>query len=249
MFDVLIVAAGKGTRFESNVPKALQIVLGQENLRRNVDILRRNKMIGKIYCTVRTDERHLYIGYDDVQFINISESFGSGHAVLYSMLDIDIDNNFGEEILSKRFIILWGDAIISSDEYVSEILSMDFENRMMYIPCQLENYPYVCFDVDSDFVVKGFKHSKYCDDMPDFGWHDMSTFICDREMLKDSLLRIMMIGDPRDEFEFLEVLHLEMLHTNNERKSKIFPVHNRVESFNTVWQLELAKDALNEHNC
>lgn len=241
MFDVLIVAAGKGTRFESEVPKALQMVLGQENLRRNVDILRRNKMIGKIYCVIRKDERHFYVGYDDVEFIDVSVSRGSGHAVMYSMFRIDTVKD--KEILSKRFIILWGDAIISSDEYVYELLYRPFGNGMMYIPCQLENYPYVCFDVDSDLVVKGFKHSKYCDDMPDFGWHDMSTFICDKQMLKSSLVSLNLVKNYSDDFEFLDVLNVKMF------ESKIFPVHNRVESFNTLGQLHSARCTLNEHNC
>ncbi|GAA4435130.1 NTP transferase domain-containing protein [Bremerella cremea] len=79
----VVLAAGKGTRMQSEMPKVLFPVLGRPMIEFVLDALR-EVGVEKIVCVVgyRADDvRQALAGHSDVVFVEQTEQLGTGHAV------------------------------------------------------------------------------------------------------------------------------------------------------------------------
>lgn len=92
--DIIILAAGKGTRMHSQLPKALQPLAGTTLLEHVVNIAKslHPQKIHVVYGSGRKqiDEQ---LGHLDVNWVFQSEQLGTGHAVMQALPHIAVDSS------------------------------------------------------------------------------------------------------------------------------------------------------------
>ena len=194
----IIIAAGKQSRFKSDVPKALAKLDNGEVLAvHNYNMLKR---LGDVYIAV-SDENKVYFKeyFNDSTLICVGKpGYGSGDAVYKAL---------GELMPNEHVVICWGDVYIT--ERHLEVLSNSPKIKGITIPVREEINPYVCI---SKYRVL---FSKYGDKMPAKGLHDLSMFIVDpfSITLFSKLFRTKFFKDDMyctehgNEFEFLDLIN------------------------------------------
>ena len=116
MLSIIILAAGKGTRMKSDLPKVLQPMAGKALLKHVVDSARKlepNKIIvvhGFGGDRVKAD----FESHNDIDWVHQKEQLGTGHAVKQASKIISAD----DEIL-----ILYGDVPLISTTTLKQLLS------------------------------------------------------------------------------------------------------------------------------
>lgn len=204
IFDVMIVAAGNGTRMgENNVPKILTPINGKPNLWNTLDKLQKTP-IHRVFLIVNyrnvdiiTKSVNEYIhkngGYDskmtdNIKIIAIQSGRGDGHAVLEAL------NRLKNH--SKWMFVMWGDAYITSsdifDDCVREYLcrkNEDISLPSMLVPVINEMNPYVTFVVSQHMECISADFSKRGEQHPS-GFHDQCIFFCDMEPIGRHLLTL-----------------------------------------------------------
>ena len=98
--DIVILAAGKGTRMKSSKPKVMQEFVGQPFLQRVINTAKEldpNKIIPII--GYKADEIKNYFSNQQLDFVIQKEQLGTGHAVMQAI----------NEITSQVTLILYGD--------------------------------------------------------------------------------------------------------------------------------------------
>lgn len=112
--DVVILAAGKGTRMYSDTPKVLHRVGGKEMLRHVVDCAHE----------LNATRTHLVVGYEaekiraafpdpDILWAHQDEQLGTGHAVMQAFPNIGDDGTV---------LVLYGDVPLIRSESLAELL-------------------------------------------------------------------------------------------------------------------------------
>ncbi len=112
---VIILAAGKGTRMKSKIPKVLHILHGKPLLKHVVDLAYKLKP-EKIFVVVgfqRNEVKKIFFS-ENVEFIDQKEQLGTGHAVLQVKPFL---KNFQGEIL-----VLSGDVPCLKESTVNEMI-------------------------------------------------------------------------------------------------------------------------------
>lgn len=98
--DIVILAAGKGTRMKSSKPKVMQEFVGQPFLQRVINTAKEldpNKIIPIV--GYKADEIKNYFSNQQLDFVIQKEQLGTGHAVMQAI----------NEITSQLTLILYGD--------------------------------------------------------------------------------------------------------------------------------------------
>lgn len=98
--DIVILAAGKGTRMKSSKPKVMQEFVGQPFLQRVISTAKEldpNKIIPIV--GYKADEIKNYFSNQQLDFVIQKEQLGTGHAVMQAI----------NEITSQLTLILYGD--------------------------------------------------------------------------------------------------------------------------------------------
>ena len=112
---VIILAAGKGTRMKSKIPKVLHILHGKPLLKYVIDLAYMSKP-EKIFVVVgfqRNEVKKIFFS-ENVEFIDQKEQLGTGHAVLQVKPFL---KNFQGEIL-----VLSGDVPCLKESTVNEMI-------------------------------------------------------------------------------------------------------------------------------
>ena len=253
IFDIMIVAAGNGTRMgENSLPKILTKINGKSNLHNTFDKLTEAKNIGHIYIVVNkrnhakiNESINEYISYyahplmDSVSIIEIESGRGDGHAVLKAAEKI--------EKLSPWFFVLWGDAYLTSGEIFNDCVLEKSQNHFnqpipMYIPVINEKDPYVTFLVDKDMNCLSADFSKRGEHHPT-GFHDQCLFFCDKQKILSSLnvLEQAFFKNGRyvtdsGELTFLYLVHY--LYNSNACGAKAIITDSPVLSYNTLGEVK-----------
>ncbi|MDA9222179.1 NTP transferase domain-containing protein, partial [Methylophilaceae bacterium] len=110
--DIVILAAGKGTRMQSSKPKVMQEFIGQPFLERVVNTARElnpNKIIPII--GYKADEIKNYFLNEKLDFVIQQEQLGTGHAVIQAI----------KEITSQFTLILYGDVPLINKELLFKL--------------------------------------------------------------------------------------------------------------------------------
>jgi molybdopterin-guanine dinucleotide biosynthesis protein A len=178
--DLIIVAAGKGSRMGGNIPKALLEVGGEvcltSTLRKiankfdNVYILTNNAIQGvwDDYFASKT------FGADiagHITNVPINSGLGDGHAVMSGMISIADDENAK---LAENVIVCWGDVYFPDPELIDELI-LNTSSATGVIPVVKEDNPYVTILVDDDMNCQSADFSKWNECHPT-GFHDLSVF-------------------------------------------------------------------------
>ncbi|MBN2647381.1 MAG: bifunctional UDP-N-acetylglucosamine diphosphorylase/glucosamine-1-phosphate N-acetyltransferase GlmU [Thiotrichales bacterium] len=113
---VIILAAGKGTRMRSSLPKVLQPLAGQPLLQH---LVARAKQLGaQKILTVVGHESHLVeavMADQGVHFVLQSEQLGTGHAVQQALPEIADEDSV---------LVLYGDVPLTADSTLKDLLGL-----------------------------------------------------------------------------------------------------------------------------
>lgn len=111
--DIVILAAGKGTRMKSSKPKVMQEFVGQSFLQRVINTAKEldpNKIIPII--GYKADEIKNYFLNQQLNFVIQKEQLGTGHAVMQAI----------NEITSQLTLILYGDVPLINHELLLRLI-------------------------------------------------------------------------------------------------------------------------------
>lgn len=129
--EIVILAAGKGTRMKSEIPKVLHPVAGKP-------------MIEHIYKTAQSlDPKNIHIiyGYNgdllksrlshlDVNFIEQKEQLGTAHAVQQALPYLDDQDDL---------LVLYGDTVFIKEETLKNLVAITTENSLSVLTCVVDN--------------------------------------------------------------------------------------------------------------
>ena len=133
--DIVVLAAGKGTRMNSNIPKVLHQIGG-------------NSMLGHVLTAaskLESDQTHIVVGYGaeqikkefstekELQWALQEQQLGTGHAVMQAMPNIDTEN------LEKRVLVLYGDVPLTNFSTLSKLVEQAKANTLCILTLVTEN--------------------------------------------------------------------------------------------------------------
>ena len=120
--SVIILAAGKGSRMNSNKPKVLQTLAGKELIRHVVDTVEYIDANKIIVVTGHLNEQ-VKKCLDDkkITFVNQEQQLGTGHAVLQCLPHINKDD---------KILILYGDVPLISPEVLQNLVKTTTNNSL-----------------------------------------------------------------------------------------------------------------------
>lgn len=220
----IIIAAGKQSRFNSDVPKALSKLPSGETLaNHNYNML---KQLGDVYIAVSNQNKEYFEQYfsKDTLIDVGAPGLGSGDAAYKAVCELNYRLKPKEHV-----VICWGDVYLT-DKHI-DILKSAPKIHGITIPVREEENPYVCIN------KFGALFSKYDDVIPHKGLHDLSMFIVNAFSLMtycSAFREKFYTGEtyyirPDNEFEFLDLLNYTGIET------EIYQVDDIEDySFNTV---------------
>ena len=230
-----ILAAGKQSRFDSQIPKALSRYNGSSILDININIM-------KLYCDdvyiVCSDTNKEY--FNKYKTIITKKNLGCGDTVTKA---IDYYINKYKPSNDTECIIQWGDSIQTQDVYKS----LDFVDKsdfMIQVPCYKEKFPYVNLKLDENHSnhIEKVLFSKFGEvDNSEYGWHDCSLFYGNMYYIYNACIRFLNYFKEKDgykdighgnEFNFLDIFNETMVRGFGKFVYKGFPI-----SFNTINEL------------
>lgn len=189
--DLVIVAAGKGSRMGGNIPKALLKVGGEvcltSTLRKiankfdNVYVITNNAIQGvweDYFLRVKLDEK---IPHNIIN-VPINSGLGDGHAVMSGLTTI---SNSDKVTLAAGVVICWGDVYFPDPELIDELI-LNTSSSTGIIPVVKESNPYVTILVDDDMNCQSADFSKWNECHPS-GFHDLSVFKFNSDVLMTAL--------------------------------------------------------------
>ena len=211
-YQVVILAAGKGSRMNIKYPKNLykfDYPDGRKTLlRNNLDQLKKlKKNIEKINIVIRDEDKVFYKKYeeiDSIRIITLKENEIRGTAVCL--------NNIRDEIKETENILLfWGDlALIPLKDIFFSICIFESACTDFLFPTRYKIDPYVSFARDGDGNIKEVIHSNEGGKVPKWGEQDCLFFIVKTKTLEQ--LKVFLDSKPIDqELDFVHFIpHLEI---------------------------------------
>ena len=190
--DLYIVAAGNGSRMDSNVPKALVPITDDPCLTTTLQQIahkfRRVFVVTNVVAHEpwRTYFQRLKSTYPElakhVVDLPIKSGLGDGHATLQGIMSA---GRTEKAALSGDVVIAWGDVFFQFSEIIDELLSIDLAGSGL-LPAVREQNPYVSLLVDEQMRCMSADFSKY-GERHSAAFHDQSVFRFDLDRLRKSL--------------------------------------------------------------
>jgi bifunctional N-acetylglucosamine-1-phosphate-uridyltransferase/glucosamine-1-phosphate-acetyltransferase GlmU-like protein len=229
MTDLIIVAAGNGTRMGVSTPKVLFPLHGEPNLDRTLRIAKQSETFSRIKVVVSEGSLNHFDPYkNDVELIPIKSGWGDGHALISALSK---SYSFGPAV------IIWGDAVLLDDGIFRELSYKNIKNSPFIIPGVYEDDPYVCFEHNYQMQVKHTLFSKY-NERRAFGIHDQSIFKVNAEIIFRALMQAhdFLWKDDRYITENSELNLLNLTHYlwNVDRPAIVYETKHPTYSFNTI---------------
>ncbi len=123
--SVIILAAGKGKRFKSDIPKVLHKIMGRTMVEVVIGVVKRIENLNQIYVVVGHGKEmvieKIKNSFQDIIFVEQKEQKGTGHAV---MCCEDKLKNYNDDIL-----ILCGDMPLVKSETLKKFISYYKEKK------------------------------------------------------------------------------------------------------------------------
>lgn len=128
--DIVILAAGQGTRMRSALPKVLHPVAGKSMLGHVIDTARQLTPQGIHVVIGHGAERvREQLGADDLNFVLQSEQLGTGHAVAQAL----------PALTAERVLILYGDVPLIEVETLQRLLQLVSEQQLGLLTVNLND--------------------------------------------------------------------------------------------------------------
>jgi UDP-N-acetylglucosamine diphosphorylase/glucosamine-1-phosphate N-acetyltransferase len=124
----IVMAAGKGTRMKSDLPKVLVPVLGRPMIHYVIDALK-EAGIARILVVVgykADDVRASLAGFSDVEFVDQGEPLGTGHAVKSCLPQIEAHDG--------PVVVVTGDSPLTQSSSVARLVA---EQGLLHCSCLL----------------------------------------------------------------------------------------------------------------
>jgi len=129
--SVVILAAGKGTRMRSNLPKVLHPVAGRTMIRHVVDTARLLKPDSIIIVHGHGgDLVKESLADDDITWVEQTEQLGTGHAVAQALPHVD------DETL---LLVLYGDVPLIQAQSLNELIRQSDDSSIALLTCELSD--------------------------------------------------------------------------------------------------------------
>lgn len=234
----LIIAAGKQSRFKSEIPKAVMPISKQKTiLDINIATLNTRCDISFVVCGKHNSEY-----FNQYNNIIIDSGKGCGDAVMQALAWLRVNYNLDD---NDQVVVQWGDSI-QFPEVITKMFTGNTNYVDLVLPCRIEHNPYVMLTQESSTAVS-IRFSKY-GEVPDgaTGYHDQSIFLINRpESVYDKMLEYAIsissdghyINEHGNEFNFLDMCSF--------LKSKIVDVGTYSALwFNTMEEFNKIKDEL-----
>ena len=197
--DLYIIAAGKGSRMNSNLPKALVPIVDEPCLTTTLKqighkfkhvFIVTNALIQSEWTTYFRKVHEMYPSLlSNVTNLPIVSGLGDGHAVLWGFAkarnEIEPRSAKMNCILNDDVVIAWGDVFFPDARIIDELLEQPL-NCSGIIPAVREENPYVTLLVDNHMQCLSADFSKYGENHPS-GFHDQSVFRFRRSVIWDAL--------------------------------------------------------------
>lgn len=128
--DIVILAAGQGTRMRSALPKVLHPVAGKAMLGHVIDTARQLKP-QKIHVVIGHGAELVreHLAADDLNFVLQSEQLGTGHAVAQAL----------PALSAERVLILYGDVPLIEAETLQRLLQQVNEQQLGLLTVNLND--------------------------------------------------------------------------------------------------------------
>lgn len=229
-----IITAGKQTRFNYPIPKALASYNGKPILVHNIELM--NKYCDDIYVVCSENNFKYFNSFKNLNLIILKDNLGCGDAVAKA-LDYAKPGTH-----DAKCIIQWGDIIQTKDVYDS----LDFNDNSwkIQVPCYEEKNPYVNLEMDVSWNIKKVLFSKFNEiENNIIGYHDCSLFYGNYYNIYNNCLDYMTIFRKKDgykdighgnEFNFLDIFNQVCLSGYGKLVNGEIP-----KSFNTLEELYL----------
>lgn len=131
MLDILVLAAGKGTRMRSDLPKVLHPIGGKPLVQHVVDTARQvggeQILIIVGHGAEKVEER---MAADDVKFVLQAQQLGTGHAVQQALPQLRVD---------ATVLILYGDVPLTRAETLQKLIAGVNEKQMALLTVNMQN--------------------------------------------------------------------------------------------------------------
>ena len=235
-----IMCAGKQTRFESELPKALMPYKDSTILQSNIDFSLQ-------YCdkvvVVASLENYSYFEKfksDNVDVIKIQSGFGCGDAVLRAL-------SLYYTTSKDTCFIMWGDSIQNDKKVFIQSLLKYRDN--IIIPVVYEKEPYVQIR-HSHFNACKVYFTKYGEHTHG-GWHDLSIFFGSCNILRSNLFQLRNKLWKKDHYEHKhnnEMLFLDMINEVPGNYKIVIIEDHKDLSFNTLEQYNNLVENLQNSN-
>ncbi len=191
--DLFIIAAGKGSRMDSNVPKALVPIVDEPCLTttlqqlghkfRKVFVVANILVEGQWASYIKSLEKEYPELTTNLHIVFINSGLGDGHATWKGL--IESEDHVGEDPVAQDIVIAWGDVFFPQAEIIDELLSHTLYGSGLF-PAVGEKNPYVSLLVDDQMRCVSADFSKYGENHPT-GFHDQSVFRFDRSHVVGAL--------------------------------------------------------------
>jgi bifunctional UDP-N-acetylglucosamine pyrophosphorylase/glucosamine-1-phosphate N-acetyltransferase len=128
--DIVILAAGQGTRMRSALPKVLHPIAGQSMLEHVIDTARSLKPTA-IHVVIGhgADQVRERLAADDLNFVVQAEQLGTGHAVAQAVT----------AITAERVLILYGDVPLIETETLERLLRKVTPEQLALLTVELSD--------------------------------------------------------------------------------------------------------------
>ncbi|WP_086479984.1 bifunctional UDP-N-acetylglucosamine diphosphorylase/glucosamine-1-phosphate N-acetyltransferase GlmU [Oceanospirillum sanctuarii] len=129
--DIVILAAGQGTRMRSNKPKVLHSIAGKPMVQHVLD--QANLLEGaKVHLVVGHSAEQVREALEGqaINFVVQSEQLGTGHAVAQALPDLATDS---------KVLILYGDVPLTPVDLFEDLLNSVSDTQMSLLTVNLEN--------------------------------------------------------------------------------------------------------------
>jgi bifunctional UDP-N-acetylglucosamine pyrophosphorylase/glucosamine-1-phosphate N-acetyltransferase len=129
-FEILILAAGKGSRMKSKLPKLLKIVKGKTILDRTIQKAKKLKP-KKINVLINKDLNEVRTKYKNINFLNQKKQLGTGHA-------LKVFYNKNKEI-KNDVVIMMADAPFIKLQDIKKVGDELKKNSIVVLGAKLKN--------------------------------------------------------------------------------------------------------------
>lgn len=198
--DLIVVAAGKGSRMASHLPKsliklddsttvAMRLVEQTKSKFDNIYIVASREKLFEWHAFKQECEKR---DIRNVVILYINSGLGTGHALIQACKQLK--SSHFTDISERNVVVCWGDVILPNSEIIDELLKkIEFDMVLSnsqtlhgYVPVKMEANPYVTVLTDHNGHATGVDSSKL-GEVHMNGFHDMSIFAYSGKTMVDAL--------------------------------------------------------------